>query len=327
MRVPHPLDLVPVDERVEEPVPHHDEKGVAAGHHLIQLLILDALVVLGAPLGQRVRRCLDRVKPGKLDRVVAHLVGVEIDGLLPKDLLDRLHVGVWGDPQCRIVIGHGRPCVCEPAQSLEVRLGEVLQVGGEVPGADADGVKGQADDEDGGDEVDVLHRLHPETALDLRNSLEEEEAQEDVVDALDEPRDDEAADHEDVHRRLAPCRVPEGGAVPEGALVTPGDAEAEHRADEGGEEKVEEGSRLRLEEMTGCKEPDDKHCLHEDPKHPLPVLVRRHLERPPPELDLLLVLLHHPPEQETEDEGRVEAQRGNVSPRDGGAEDEGHAPP
>ena len=87
----------------------------------------------------------------------------------------------------RVVVGDFRPCVSEPAERLQVGLREVLEVRWEVPSHEADRIEREADDEDADDEVDVLHRFHPEAALDLRDRLEEKESKEQVVDALEKP--------------------------------------------------------------------------------------------------------------------------------------------
>ena len=44
--VAHPLDIVPVDQRVQQPVTHHHQKGVASGHHLVELLVLNIVIVV-----------------------------------------------------------------------------------------------------------------------------------------------------------------------------------------------------------------------------------------------------------------------------------------
>mmetsp|Transcript_39756 Transcript_39756/g.77838 ORF Transcript_39756/g.77838 Transcript_39756/m.77838 type:complete len:277 (+) Transcript_39756:867-1697(+) len=102
--VAHTLNLVPIDKRVKKPVAHHDQKGVTPRDHLVELLVFDTLIVLSTALGESIRSCLDGVKASKLDRIVTDLVGMELDGLLPKDLLDRLHVSIRRYPKRQVVV-------------------------------------------------------------------------------------------------------------------------------------------------------------------------------------------------------------------------------
>mmetsp|Transcript_497 Transcript_497/g.1082 ORF Transcript_497/g.1082 Transcript_497/m.1082 type:complete len:458 (-) Transcript_497:310-1683(-) len=266
--VAHAFDVVPVDERVEQPVPHHHQERVAPRHHLVELLVLDALVVLGAALGERVRRRLDLVELRQLDGIVSDLVGVKLDGLLAEDLLDRLHIGVRREPQRQVVVRHRGLRVRHRAEDLEVRLREHLEVCREVPCHEADREEGEAHDQDPHHQVQVLGGLHPEAALQLRDGLQEQEPQEQVVDPLEGPGEAQPDDHEDVHRGVAPRRLPQRQAVPEGALVAVRQPVAEHGADERREEEVEEGARLGLEKVARGQESDDTEHLEPDSLSP-----------------------------------------------------------
>jgi hypothetical protein len=107
-------------------------------------------------------------------------------------------------------------------------------------------------------------RPHFHTRCTTITHLQEEEAEEEVVNAVEPPADGQPADDHDVHRRVPPRRVPQWLSAHQRPLVSllmstrcqegirtcaawtvcwsayVGEEESEHGVDEGGEEEVEE---------------------------------------------------------------------------------------
>mmetsp|Transcript_38711 Transcript_38711/g.121928 ORF Transcript_38711/g.121928 Transcript_38711/m.121928 type:complete len:220 (+) Transcript_38711:1283-1942(+) len=218
---------------------------------------------------------------------------MQFDRHLAEHFLDRLHVCVRRHSKRRVVVGYLRPRVRQPAEPLEEALGDGLQVGGEIPGHEADGEEGEADKEDADDEVEVLHRLHPEPLLNLRDDLQEEEPEEDVIDALNDPRGCQTSQHHHVHRDVAPRRVPQWLTMIQRPLASGGEPEPQHGVDKRREKEVEQRSGFRLHPMAEGKEEEDEGDLSHQLDHPSSRQLRRNLVRPSPQLHFALPLPHH----------------------------------